>query len=159
MGSPGRTPILQDGGEQEAVRVAPPRLARAAALLLPDVLVVVLKAATLGLVVLHVRGAPRSNAEQLIDSSSRDGHAAAVIYGDRVSCLSVAPDLQVDGLNQTSCVRIGGAGGPGNAGKKLSDAGGSGGGLDLVEHGGSWGDHARVARRPAHGADGAGDVH
>src|ERR1035441_10343485 len=104
-------------------------------------------------------GVARSNAEQRIDSSSGDGHTAAVIYGDRVSCLSVAPDLQVDGLNQTSCVRIGGAGGPGNAGKKLSDAGGPGGGLDLVEHGGSWGDHARVARRPAHGADGAGDVH
>ena len=56
MGSPGRTPILQDGGEQEAVRVAPPRLARADALLLPDVLVVLLKAATSGLVVLQVRG-------------------------------------------------------------------------------------------------------
>src|ERR1700687_907979 len=56
MGSPGRTPILQVGGVQEAVRVVPPRLARAVALLLPEVLVVLLKAAPSGLVVLQVRG-------------------------------------------------------------------------------------------------------
>src|SRR6266446_8346842 len=56
MGSPGRTPMLQLGGEQDAVMVVPPRLARAVALLLPVVLVVVLKAATSGLVVLQVRG-------------------------------------------------------------------------------------------------------
>ena len=37
------SPILQVGGVQEAVRVAPPRLARAVALLVPVVLVVVLK--------------------------------------------------------------------------------------------------------------------
>src|SRR6202158_249252 len=56
MGSPGRTPILQVGGVQEAVRVVPPRLARAVALLLPELLVVLVKAATSGLVVLQVRG-------------------------------------------------------------------------------------------------------
>ena len=48
--------MLQVGGVQEAKRVAPPRLLRAVALLLPAVLVVVLKAATSGLVVLQVRG-------------------------------------------------------------------------------------------------------
>src|ERR1019366_2734788 len=56
MGSPGRTPILQVGGVQEAKTVAPPRLARAVALLLAELLVVLLKAATSGLVVLQVRG-------------------------------------------------------------------------------------------------------
>src|SRR5208337_997281 len=56
MGSPGRTPILQVGGVQEAKTVAPPTLFRAVALLLPEVLVVVRKAATSGLVVLQVRG-------------------------------------------------------------------------------------------------------
>src|ERR1022692_675779 len=52
---PGR-PILQLGGVQEAVRVAPPELARAVALLAPVVLVRVPKPATSGLVVLQVRG-------------------------------------------------------------------------------------------------------
>src|SRR6266478_3128530 len=56
MGSPGRTPILQVGGVQEAKTVAPPRLARAVALLLPEMLMVVPKATTSGLVVLQVRG-------------------------------------------------------------------------------------------------------
>src|ERR1700675_2597093 len=56
MGSAGRIPILQLGGVQEAETVAPPRLARAVALLIPEVLVVVVKAATSGLVVLQVRG-------------------------------------------------------------------------------------------------------
>src|SRR6266436_5515996 len=56
MGRPGRTPILQLGGEHDAVMVAPPRLARAVALLVPVLLVVLLKAATSGLVVLQVRG-------------------------------------------------------------------------------------------------------
>src|SRR5271157_140569 len=56
MGRLGRTPILQVGGVQEAKRVAPPRLLRAVALLVPVVLVVLLKAATSGLVVLQVRG-------------------------------------------------------------------------------------------------------
>src|ERR1700686_978830 len=57
MGSAGRIPILQLGGVQEAEPVAPPRLARAVALLIPEVLVVVVvKAATSGLVVLQVRG-------------------------------------------------------------------------------------------------------
>src|SRR6202049_5276981 len=56
MGRLGRTPILQLGGVQEAKTVAPPRLARAVALLIPEVLVVLLKAATSGLVVLQVRG-------------------------------------------------------------------------------------------------------
>src|SRR5208282_2092411 len=50
------SPILQVGGVQEAVRVAPPRLLRAVAVLLPVLLVVVPKAATSGLVVLQVRG-------------------------------------------------------------------------------------------------------
>src|SRR5260370_36787997 len=59
MGRPGRTPILQLGGVQDAVMVVPPRLARAVALLLPVVLVVLLKAATSGLVVLQVRGGVR----------------------------------------------------------------------------------------------------
>src|SRR5271157_631035 len=40
MGSPGRTPILQVGGVQEAKTVAPPKLLRAVAPLLPEVLVV-----------------------------------------------------------------------------------------------------------------------
>src|ERR1035438_7078106 len=56
MGRLGRTPILQVGGVQEAKTVAPPRLARAVALLIPVVLVLLLKAATSGLVVLQVRG-------------------------------------------------------------------------------------------------------
>src|SRR5271157_1924548 len=56
MGRLGRTPMLQVGGVQEAKTVAPPRLARAVALLIPVVLVVLLKAATSGLVVLQVRG-------------------------------------------------------------------------------------------------------
>src|SRR5260370_2295530 len=56
MGSPGRTPILQVGGVQDAKTVAPRRLARAVALLFPEVLVVRVKAATSGLVVLQVRG-------------------------------------------------------------------------------------------------------
>src|ERR1700675_4216391 len=56
MGSAGRIPILQLGGVQEAKTVAPPRLARAVALLIPVVLVVLVKAATSGLVVLQVRG-------------------------------------------------------------------------------------------------------
>src|SRR6266404_3425023 len=56
MGSPGKTPILQLGGLQEAKTVAPPRLARAVALLVPVVFVVLVKAATSGLVVLQVRG-------------------------------------------------------------------------------------------------------
>src|SRR5712692_3409551 len=59
MGRPGRTPILQLGGVQDAVMVVPPRLARAVALLVPVVLVVLLKAATSGLVVLQVRGGLR----------------------------------------------------------------------------------------------------
>src|ERR1039458_1103523 len=57
MGRLGRTPILQDGGVQEAKRVVPPRLSRAVALLVTALLVAVLKAATSGLVVLQVRGA------------------------------------------------------------------------------------------------------
>src|ERR1039458_7573098 len=56
MGRLGRTPILQVGGVQEAKTVAPPRLARAVALLIPVVVVLLLKAATSGLVVLQVRG-------------------------------------------------------------------------------------------------------
>src|SRR5258708_34742220 len=56
MGSAGRTPILHVGGVQEAKTVAPPRLARAVALLLPEPLVVLVKAATSGLVVLQVSG-------------------------------------------------------------------------------------------------------
>src|SRR5216684_846400 len=56
MGSAGRTPILQLGGVQEAKTVVPPRLARAVALLTPVVFVVLVKAATSGLVVLQVRG-------------------------------------------------------------------------------------------------------
>ena len=48
--------MLQLGGVHEAKTVAPPRLARAVALLIPEVLVVVVKAATSGLVVLQVRG-------------------------------------------------------------------------------------------------------
>src|ERR1700674_4181969 len=56
MGRLGRTPILQLGGVQEAKTVAPPRLARAVALLIPEVLVLLVKAATSGLVVLQVRG-------------------------------------------------------------------------------------------------------
>src|ERR1035437_3304410 len=56
MGRLGRTPMLQVGGVQEAKMVAPPRLARAVALLIPVLLVVLLKAATSGLVVLQVRG-------------------------------------------------------------------------------------------------------
>src|SRR5271155_1173367 len=56
MGRLGTTPILQVGGVQEAVSVAPPRLLRAVALLLPVVLVVLPKAATSGWVVLQVRG-------------------------------------------------------------------------------------------------------
>jgi hypothetical protein len=47
---------LQLGGVQEAKMVAPPRLARAVALLLLLVFVALLKAATSGLVVLQVRG-------------------------------------------------------------------------------------------------------
>ena len=47
---------MQLGGVQEAVRVAPPRLLRAVAPLLPELLVVVVKAATSGFVVLQVRG-------------------------------------------------------------------------------------------------------
>src|ERR1022692_116519 len=50
------SPILQLGGVQEAVRVAPPELARVVALLTPVVSVAVLKLATSGLVVLQVRG-------------------------------------------------------------------------------------------------------
>src|SRR5258706_11703684 len=56
MGSAGRTPILHVGGVQDAKTVAPPRLARAVALLLPELLVVLVKAATSGLVVLQVSG-------------------------------------------------------------------------------------------------------
>src|ERR1700690_2369420 len=50
------SPMLQVGGAQEAVRVAPPELLRAVALLAPVVLVVVENRATSGLVVLQVRG-------------------------------------------------------------------------------------------------------
>src|SRR5271156_4149392 len=50
------SPMLQVGGEQEAVSVAPPELMRAVALLLPVVFVVVAKRETSGLVVLQVRG-------------------------------------------------------------------------------------------------------
>src|ERR1017187_4850121 len=57
MGRLGRTPILQDGGVQEAKREVPPRLSRAEALLVTALLAAVLKAATSGLVVLQVRGA------------------------------------------------------------------------------------------------------
>src|ERR1700685_3591928 len=52
---PGR-PMLQVGGVQEAVRVAPPKLLRAVALLVLVVLVTVPKAATSGFVVLQVSG-------------------------------------------------------------------------------------------------------
>src|SRR5208283_4692010 len=52
----GRTPTLHVGGVQEAVMMPPPRLARAVALLVPLVLVVLVKAITSGLVVLQVRG-------------------------------------------------------------------------------------------------------
>ena len=48
--------MLQLGGLQEAVRVAPPELLRAEALLVPVVLVVVPKAITSGFDVLHVKG-------------------------------------------------------------------------------------------------------
>src|SRR4029077_398753 len=66
MGSAGRTPILQVGGVQEAKMVAPPRLARVVAVLIPELLVVLVKAATSGLVVLQVSGglarvAPRTS--------------------------------------------------------------------------------------------------
>src|SRR5580698_211882 len=56
MGRPGRTPILQVGGTQEAKRVAPPRFLRAVAVLLAESFSRVVKAATSGLVVLQVRG-------------------------------------------------------------------------------------------------------
>src|ERR1700682_1073321 len=56
MGRLGRTPILQLGGLQEAQTVAPPRLARAVELLLPVVVVVMVKGAASGLVVVRVRG-------------------------------------------------------------------------------------------------------
>src|SRR5216684_979604 len=103
---------------------------------------------------------------QGIDCGRRDGYAAAVIYCDRVPSLALAPDLEVDGLDQTGRVRKGAAGGPRDAGKKVGNAGGLGGGLSLVEHvgliwghEGNCGDHTGVARRPTHGADGVGDVH
>src|SRR5208282_908089 len=56
MGRLGRTPILQLGGVQEAVSVAPPMLLRAVAVLVAVVLVMVAKAAISGFVVLQVRG-------------------------------------------------------------------------------------------------------
>src|ERR1700686_4851845 len=59
MGRPGCTPILQLGGVHDAKSVAPPRLLREVALLLSELLVVVLKAATSGLVVLQVNGGLR----------------------------------------------------------------------------------------------------
>ena len=50
--------MLQEGGEHEAKRVAPPVFDRAVALLeFEAVVVTLLKAATSGFVVLHVRGA------------------------------------------------------------------------------------------------------
>src|SRR5258708_4737127 len=56
MGSAGRTPMFHVGGVQEGKAVAPPTLARAVPLLLPVLLVVLVKAATWGLVVVQVSG-------------------------------------------------------------------------------------------------------
>src|SRR6266481_572376 len=56
LGVRGTPTMAQLGGVQEAKTVAPPRLARAVALLTPVVFVVLVKAAISGLVVLHVRG-------------------------------------------------------------------------------------------------------
>src|SRR5208282_4340815 len=50
------SPILQVGGAQEAVRMAPPELLRAVALLLAVLAVLLLKAMTSGSEVLQVRG-------------------------------------------------------------------------------------------------------
>src|SRR5208283_902116 len=119
MGRPGEIPISQLGGAQEAVSVAPPRLLRAVALLAPAVLVVVVKAATSGLVVLQVSGGfqrkhiARGDAVEGVDGRGIDRNPAAVINRDRVPLLPLACDLQIDGFDQASGKRIGGAGGPG----------------------------------------------
>src|SRR5208337_612799 len=84
---------------------------------------------------------------------------------NRVSSLGLAPDLQVDSLDQAGRVQIRAAGGhraagSGDGGKKLSDARGLGGGLNLVglERGnggiGGEGGYNSITRRPIHGADG-----
>src|SRR5208282_182944 len=77
----------------------------------------------------------------------------------------LASDLEVDGLDEAGGVGIGAASDPGDAGKKIGDAGGCGGDLNLVEHvglgcghDGSCRDHTAIARRPSYGADAAGDV-
>ena len=69
-------------------------------------------------------------------------------------------------MDQAGGVRKGAAGGPGDAGKKVGNAGGLGGGFSLVEYvgliwGHDWncGDHTAIARRPAYRANGVGDVH
>ncbi len=105
------------------------------------------------------------DAAQRIDRDGRDGYAGAVVYGDRVSCLVLASDLEVDGLDQAGGEGIRVAADPGGAGNKIGDAGGFGSDRNLVEHvglacgrDGSCGDHTGIARRPGHGADGAGDV-
>ncbi len=55
-GNPGSTPTLQDGGVQEAVTFVPPELARAARLLLPEVLVALENDATSGFEELQLSG-------------------------------------------------------------------------------------------------------
>ena len=117
---------------QEAKSVAPPRLFRAVALLLVGVVVVVLKAATSGLVVLQVSGGLLTNVIQGVDDRSRDVNAAAIIYSDGVSRLALAADLEPDVLDQTGGVGKGTAGGAAGKGEKLGDAGRLRSDLNLV---------------------------
>src|SRR5208282_2762636 len=102
------------------------------------------------------------DAAQRIDRDRCDGYAGAVVYGDRVPRLVLASDLEVDGLDEAGGVGIGAASDPGDAGKKIGDAGGCGGDLNLVEHvglgcghDGSCRDHTAIARRPSYGAEAA----
>src|SRR4029077_2550468 len=100
---------------------------------------------------------------QDVDRGGRDGYAAAVIYGDGVSGLALAPDLEAYVLQEAGRVRKWTAGSSGDAGKELGDPRGLGGGLNLVGqkcgHGSGCGDNSAIARQPVHGADGVGDVH
>src|SRR5258708_3896756 len=98
-----------------------------------------------------------------MEHSGGDGYAAGVIYGDGVSGLSLPSDLESQVLDEAGRVWEWAAGGLGDACKKVGDAGGLGGGLNLVRQeclqGGVCGENPSIAIRPGHGADGIGDVH
>src|SRR5260221_12442912 len=91
MGSAGRTPILHVGGVQEAKTVAPPRLARAVALLLPELLVVLVKAASSGLVVLQVSGGLPTVAPKVSTTGAAGGATSPVFLRKAVGDLVRPP--------------------------------------------------------------------